>query len=114
MLTQTTRPQLNIKARAFKETFSAVWDNTVRSTTTGRPIDVLLCPPAPAVGYPHDFNIYWGYTSMFNLVDYPSIILPVPGFKIDACQDPIDSHYRPLENHYDKANYDLCKLNQLH
>ena len=68
-------------------------------------------PPAPAVGYPHDFNIYWGYTSLLNVLDYPSVILPIPNFKVDPQLDPVDDNYRPLErNPYDKPNYELCKL----
>ena len=113
ILTRPNQWQLNIKTRAFKENFLAAWNDTIRRTATGRPIDALICPPAPAVGFPHDFNIYWGYTSMFNLLDYPSIILPIPGFKINSRQDPIDSNYRPLQNPYDKPNYDLCKLAKL-
>lgn len=102
---------MNIKTRAFKEQFLAAWNDTIHRTTTGRTIDALICPPAPAVGIPHDFNIYWGYGSLFNLLDYPSVILPIPNFKIDPHQDPVDPNYRPLEtNPYDKPNYDLCKL----
>ncbi len=111
MLTLLNYSQLNVKTRIFKEQYLAAWNSTVHSTTTGRPIDALICPAAPSVGIPHDFNIYWGYTSLFNLLDYPSVILPIPDFKINPQQDPIDPDYRPLEtNPYDKPNYDLCKL----
>ncbi|CAG9945811.1 unnamed protein product [Clonostachys rosea f. rosea IK726] len=101
---------LNVKTRIFKERFRNAWSETIRSTTTSRPIDALICPPAPSAGIPHNFNIYWGYTSLFNLLDYPSAILPIPNFKIDAQNDPVNAHYQPLEmNPYDKANHDLCK-----
>ncbi|KAF5006865.1 hypothetical protein FDECE_6777 [Fusarium decemcellulare] len=102
--------QLNIKAKAFKEQFLTVWNDTEGRTASGRPIDALILPPAPAVAYPHDFNIYWGYTTLFNLLDYPAAILPIPNFKITAEQDPVDSQYRPrVTNPYDKTNHDLCK-----
>jgi amidase len=30
------------------------------------------------------FRVWWGYFSLFNLLDYPSIILPIKDVKIDA------------------------------
>ncbi|KAH7000751.1 amidase signature domain-containing protein [Ilyonectria destructans] len=100
--------KLNLKTRALKEQFLEAWNDTAHQATSGRCIDALITPPAPAVGYPHDFNVYWGYTSLFNLIDYPSIILPIPNFKVDAQLDPTDTRYRPLEtNPYDKPNHDL-------
>ncbi|KAJ3541208.1 hypothetical protein NM208_g4713 [Fusarium decemcellulare] len=100
--------QLNIKAKAFKEQFLTAWNVTASRTASGHPIDALILPPAPAVAYPHDFNIYWGYTALFNLLDYPATILPIPDFKITAEQDPVDSEYRPQgTNPYDKPNHDL-------
>ncbi|KAI9927535.1 hypothetical protein MW887_003153 [Aspergillus wentii] len=102
----------NRKIRALKEEFADAWDFTASYTISGRTIDALIVPPAPAVGYPHDFNIYWGYTSLFNAVDYPSVILPIPGFKVDPELDPVDDNYRPLEtNPYDKPNHELYHPN---
>ncbi|KAM0539863.1 hypothetical protein ACHAO7_011759 [Fusarium culmorum] len=102
--------QLNVKARIVREKFRDAWDDTVKFTGTGRPIDALICPTAPAVGYPHDFNVYWGYTSLFNLLDYPSVILPVANFKVNPQDDPVNSNYKPLEsNPYDKPNHELYK-----
>ncbi|KAL7758577.1 hypothetical protein ACKLNR_011004 [Fusarium oxysporum f. sp. zingiberi] len=96
--------QLSAKVRDYKEQFLAAWDKTAND---GRPIDVLICPPAPGVGYPHDFNTYWGYTSLLNLIDYPSAILPIPGLKVSSEQDPLDLEYVPLDtNPYDKPNHE--------
>ncbi|XEV04497.1 hypothetical protein FSHL1_009784 [Fusarium sambucinum] len=97
--------QLSGKVREYKEAFLAAWNNT---TKNGKAIDALICPPAPAVGYPHDFNSYWGYTALFNLVDYPSAILPIKGFQINAEHDRVDADYQPLDsNPYDKPNYEI-------
>ncbi|KAE8395886.1 amidase signature domain-containing protein [Aspergillus alliaceus] len=104
--------RLSIKARALKEQFADAWKDTAGRTTSGHTIDAVIAPPAPAVGYPHDFNIYWGYTSLFNLLDYPSIILPIHNFKVDPQLDPVDHNYRPLEtNPYDRPNYELYDPN---
>lgn len=102
---------MNLKTRALKEQFADAWNDTVGRS--GRVIDALIVPPAPAVGYPHDFNIYWGYTSLFNLLDYPSVILPIAKFKVDPELDCVDANYQPVEtNPYDKPNYELCKSAQ--
>lgn len=94
------------KVRDYQEQFLAAWKQTA---TDGHPIDALICPPAPGVGYPYDFNTYWGYTSLFNLIDYPAAVLPIPGLKVNAEQDPLDSEYVPLDtNPYDKPNYEIC------
>ncbi|KAF5252847.1 hypothetical protein FANTH_2171 [Fusarium anthophilum] len=85
--------------------FLAAWDKTANGS---RPIDALICPPAPGVGYPHDFNTYWGYTSLFNLIDYPAAILPISGLKVNSEHDSVDSEYVPLDsNPYDEPNHKL-------
>ncbi|OJJ65690.1 hypothetical protein ASPBRDRAFT_49586 [Aspergillus brasiliensis CBS 101740] len=102
--------KLNLKTRALKEQFAESWDNTARRTVSGRAIDALIMPTSPAVGYPHDFNIYWGYTSLLNLIDYPSVVLPIANFKVDPHLDPVDHSYKPLEtNPYDRPNHELYR-----
>jgi amidase len=97
---------LSGKVRKYKEKFLAGWNQTAND---GRPIDALICPSAPGVGYPHDFNTYWGYTSLFNLIDYPAAILPISGLKVNPEQDPVDLDYVPLDtNPYDKPNHEIC------
>ncbi|KAF5722339.1 aconitate hydratase 1 [Fusarium mundagurra] len=101
--------QLSGMVRDYKEQFLAAWDKTAND---GRSMDALICPPAPGVGYPHDFNTYWGYTSLFNLIDYPAVILPIPGLKVSSEQDPLDLEYVPLDtNPYDKSNHETYDPN---
>lgn len=77
-------------------------------------MDALISPVAPSAGAPHDFNAYWGYTSMFNLLDYPSTVLPVPNFAIDSHRDPVNWEYQPLEsNPYDKLYHEMCKITHI-
>lgn len=97
--------------RERKTQWADSWEQTRRITSTGRPMDALICPVAPSVGIPHDYNIYWGYTSLFNFLDYPSTVLPVANFKITPLSDPKDTTYQAIQsNPYDKANHELCKL----
>ncbi|KAM0323773.1 hypothetical protein ACHAPQ_008578 [Fusarium lateritium] len=97
--------QLSGKVRTYKDQFLAAWNKTADN---GWPMDALICPPAPGVGYPHDFNTYWGYTALFNLVDYPSVILPIKDFKITPELGLVDVNYQPSDlNPYDQANHDI-------
>lgn len=50
----------------------------------------------------------WGYTTIWNMLDYPSIIMPVKHFKINAADDPKDVAYEPRVNPFDGQNWELC------
>jgi hypothetical protein len=39
-------------------------------------IDAILCPPGPGPAPVLGTSKYWGYTSIFNLVDFPSAVFP--------------------------------------
>jgi amidase len=46
---------------------------------------------------------------MWNLLDYPSTVLPLANFKISPERDPPNKSYKPLtSNPYDKANHEMC------
>lgn len=65
---------------AFRESFAEDW--------TRQDVDVVLCPayvgPAPA----HDTSLYWNYTAIWNLVDYPGIVFPTPIKAMDKGAEP--------------------------
>ncbi|KAH7247550.1 amidase signature domain-containing protein [Fusarium redolens] len=104
--------KLNLQTRAYKTIFAEAWDKTKDITCTGRPIDALICPPAPSTGIPHDFNAWWGYTSMWNLLDYPSTVIPIANFRISPELDPREAYYKPLDtNPYDQQNYAMYDPN---
>jgi len=94
---------------SFKLQFLSLWNATVSLTGVGRPMDVLICPAGPSAGIPHDFRIWWGYFSIFNLLDYPSIILPIKDLKIDSEKDPKELKYQPKDNPFDRDNWEICK-----
>ncbi|KAL4791068.1 amidase [Aspergillus venezuelensis] len=92
-----------LQARSkYKEVLADAWDATASQTSTGGPIDGLICPASPMAGYPHDFLPWWGYTTLFNLVDYPSSILPVKDFRISKTHDPKDNFYKVQDNQFDR------------
>lgn len=86
---------------AYKAAMSELW--------SALGLDVILCPCAPAAGVPHDFEIWWGYTSLWNILDYPSVIIPVKSFKIDPVRDAKPEGYTPLDNPFDKNNWNICE-----
>ncbi|KAL2827361.1 amidase [Aspergillus cavernicola] len=86
----------------YRGAFCDAWDATGGLTSTGQPIDGIICPVSPLAGYPHDFLPWWGYTTLFNLVDYPSTVLPVKDVKITAVTDPKDVSYVPQDNVFDR------------
>jgi amidase len=53
----------------------------------GDTIDVILCPAGPGVAPPLDCAKYWGYTSLWNLLDWPALVFPVSDGHVKADDD---------------------------
>ena len=72
-------------------------------------MDVILCPyqqsSAPLLETTH----YWGYCSIWNLLDYPACVFPVG--RVDAELDWEDEGYRP-RSEMDKWCYEHYKADQ--
>ena len=58
-------------------------------------VDVILCTASLGVGPPLDTSRYWGYTSQWNLLDYPALVLPVT--TVDPALDVRDKDYVPMD-----------------
>lgn len=65
---------------------------------------MILCPPSFGAATPHDQSKYWGYTSQWNLLDYPGAVFPVT--TVDAAKDAKDEHYMP-KNEKDRFCYEM-------
>ncbi|OAX32063.1 amidase [Rhizopogon vinicolor AM-OR11-026] len=55
-------------------------------------VDVVLCPPFQGTASRHDTAKYWGYTAIWNLLDYPGAVFPTGLFadpSIDIYQEPL-------------------------
>jgi amidase len=99
----------NTQMSMWKGQMAEWWSSTATKTSTGRPIDSLIGPVSPAVGSPHDMPGYCGYTSVFNILDYPAATIPLKTFKISVEKDPKDTQYKPLQNPYDSMIHEMCK-----
>ncbi|EJD35474.1 amidase [Auricularia subglabra TFB-10046 SS5] len=66
---------LNVQREQFRARLLAHWNATAGAT--GRPVDAVLCPCAPTLAPPHTTVRWWGYTSYWNLADYPAAVFPM-------------------------------------
>ena len=100
-----------MRREKYRRSYAKVWNDTATGTGEhGEPegmVDVILCPVGPGAAPPIDHAKYWGYTSQWNLLDYPALVFPVS--KVDPKIDVADNGYKPM-NEQDDFNYKLCKL----
>jgi len=84
---------------AYRQRYSSHWNASN--------VDVLLCPAFPGVAARHDTSKYWGYTAIWNILDYPGIVFP-SGLHADPALDPVESRYNPMSpsDAYNHALYD--------
>ncbi|EJP66183.1 acetamidase-like protein [Beauveria bassiana ARSEF 2860] len=88
-----------VKHRSTHEVWKK-WAATAQASRSGRAMDVLLCPAAPLQGTPHDVKPWWGYCAQWNLLDYPSGVLPAGRVLGD---DAYPEGYQPV-NDLDREN----------
>lgn len=96
--------QIQKKKRDLRQEYLNYWEETVKETGTGRPVDAIISPVAAYTAPPHGMNKSADYTMIWNALDYPALSLPVS--RVDATLDmkkPAHTFY----NNIDKANYEL-------
>ncbi|GAA5885687.1 hypothetical protein JCM6882_007528 [Rhodosporidiobolus microsporus] len=86
--------QLHREKERYQQEFLAQWLSTASSTSTGQPIDALLCTVTSTPAYVPGTAFWAGYTGMFNLLDLPAAAVPVT--KVDPKLDGPDSSFVPL------------------
>lgn len=91
--------ELHDKANQFRHAYSDHWNRFG--------IDVLLCAPFPGTANPHDTAKYWGYTAIWNLLDYPGFVFP-SGLKADPAVDVVQQPFAPMSA-ADAFNHSLYK-----
>ena len=86
----------NIAKREFQKEYMEYWNRSEDLTNTNRPVDAILAPLAPfAAARPGRYK-YYGYSSIFNLLDYPSCTIPVTN--VDKRVDVIDRNFKPASD----------------
>ncbi|KAI0860370.1 amidase signature domain-containing protein [Xylaria cubensis] len=86
---------------SYRTSYAALWN--------ARDVDVILCPAGPGVAPKLETSRYWGYTSQWNLLNYPAISFPT-GFKVGGEYKAFEypATYEPLSES-DRYNYALWR-----
>ncbi|EON62575.1 hypothetical protein W97_01799 [Coniosporium apollinis CBS 100218] len=90
----------------YRADYAKIWNDTACGANAGGAVDVILCPVTPGAAPPLDCARYWGYTSQWNLLDYPALVFPVT--KVEPEVDLVEEGHEP-RNEKDKYNYELYK-----
>jgi amidase len=94
---------INIAKREAQKEYMEFWNNSAAFTTTGRPVDGVICPCAPWPAARVNGYYYYGYSTWVNLLDYTSVVVPV--LRVDKSIDKVDRDYKPLSE-IDKLSYE--------
>jgi Asp-tRNA(Asn)/Glu-tRNA(Gln) amidotransferase A subunit family amidase len=73
------------KRDEYREEYMNHWNATaIGKDEHGAPtgaVDIILSPTGPGAAPPLNCARYWGYTSQWNLLDYPGLVFPVSVFE---------------------------------
>lgn len=104
--------QLNKRRDVYRQRFLEAYLATRARTTTGRPVDAILCPIAPHLAAPHLDKPRDGglitYTTVWSLLDVPCYTFPVGA--VDPVRDAKagKGEYEPVSE-VDRDNWEGCK-----
>ncbi|GME80284.1 unnamed protein product [Ambrosiozyma monospora] len=107
--------QLQGKKSQLLKQFLDEWMTTKKLTKNGKVIDAFILPIAPYPAAPHDKSGWVGYTTAFNILDWPAGVLPVTF--ADKNVDVIEKDYKPrnlvdqqIYDNYDPVQTDGCPV----
>lgn len=70
----------------FRWAFAKSWED--------QDVDILIGPAFVGPASAHDTAFFWNYTSLYNLVDYPGVVVPTP-VKVEG-SEKYSNGYEPL------------------
>ncbi|KAJ7246279.1 general amidase [Mycena haematopus] len=107
--------QLHKTKRDLRQEHAKHWEDTIGQTGTGRPVDAIISPVAPHTALRHGWHKNAQYTMVLNLLDYPSLVIPVS--KVDQALDVKQSREefytaqdREIYQLYDPAMYENAPI----
>lgn len=101
---------VNVRKRQVQKNYMEFWNDSVKSTSTGRPVDAIISPVAPfAAARPETFT-YYVYSTWVNGLDYTSVVIPVTN--VDKKVDVPVKDFKPVDDH-DAFIQGLCKYSSL-
>ncbi len=90
-------------AHVWNATATHMLENEIGNRSYAGEVDVILCPAGPGVAPKVDNSKYWGYTSQWNLLNYPALVFPVS--QVDLEKDGKETSFEPMSVQ-DQENYD--------
>ena len=61
----------------FQVRYLAYWNSTAKITKSGRAVDAVILPATPTASYRPTQGMYFGYTGIWNLLDFSAVVVPV-------------------------------------
>lgn len=100
--------KLTLEREQYRAEYAKHWNGISGSIETGDLVDVLLCPVGPGAAPPLNCARYWGYTSQWNILDYPALVFPTGSL----CKPDVDVKEVGYvsRNADDEYNYKLCEF----
>ncbi|KAF3407902.1 Acetamidase [Talaromyces pinophilus] len=84
---------LNVRKRQYQKAYLEYWNSTTQLTSTGRPVDAIICPvAAQAAIIPGHFRDV-GYTTFVSVLDYTSMVIPVTHVDKNLDRNPVQAKY---------------------
>jgi amidase len=95
------------KRDAYRAEYAALWNSTASAPSLDDMVDVILSPAGPGAAPKLDTAKWWGYTSQWNLLDYPALVFPVDRVDVEVDgKDEGEGRYEP-RNEKDRYNWEL-------
>lgn len=98
--------RLNLERETFRANALMHWNATQQRTSTGMPVDAILCPIAPTLAPPHDTTSWWGYSSHWNVLDLPAVVFPVGRHKASEGSLEPNNHIESSNLQWQPSVYD--------
>ncbi|KAH6886890.1 acetamidase [Thelonectria olida] len=87
----------------FRYAFAKSWQE--------QDVDVVIGPAFVGPACAHDTAFYWTYTSLYNLVDYPGVVVPTPvsvqaGEQYDSGYVPLSDACQHVKELWEESNFE--------
>lgn len=97
--------ETNVAKREYQKEYMEYWNSTADLTASGRPVDAVIVPLAPFPAARPEKYAYYGYGTIFNVLDYTSCVVPVT--RVDKNIDAVDPTFKPVDD-FDRKVQDDC------
>lgn len=92
----------------FRWAFAKSWQD--------QDVDVVIGPAFVGPASAHDTAFYWNYTSLYNFVDYPGVVVPTPvkaeaGDKYDAGYVPLSDACQHVKELWESSDFKVAPVN---